>query len=117
MLLSTEDGGKSWTPIKTGTTVALWDIAMQGWEGWMVGDLGTILYTKDGGKTWSEYDSGVTQRLNSVTFPSASRGWAVGKGGLILQFGPESAPTPPARQAPAKTNDRAAALLPQKRSH
>lgn len=67
----------------------------------MVGDLGTILYTKDGGKSWAERDSGVTQRLNSIYFTSPARGWAVGKGGLILQYGGPEAP--PVQQVPSRT--------------
>ncbi|MDC4224518.1 MAG: YCF48-related protein [Candidatus Manganitrophus sp.] len=81
-----------------------------GQKGWMVGDLGTILYTKDGGKSWTEYDSGVTQRLNSIYFTSPVRGWAVGKGGLILQYGRRVR-----RPAAAATGARPSAL-PDERS-
>src|SRR5262249_57931859 len=45
---------------------------------------GTILKTTNGGGTWTPQPSGVGANLRDAHFVDASRGWAVGDGGLIL---------------------------------
>jgi photosystem II stability/assembly factor-like uncharacterized protein len=47
-------------------------------EGWIVGSAGTILHSGNGGLTWQKQASGTGANLLSVTFPSATAGWAVG---------------------------------------
>ena len=55
-------------------------------EGWIVGDLGTILHTQDSGKTWSTQVSNSTAyTLNAVSFISPSIGVIVGSAGRILR--------------------------------
>ena len=55
-------------------------------EGWIVGDLGTILHTIDAGKTWALQASISTgYRLNGVAFVSPKIGVAVGSAGRILR--------------------------------
>jgi photosystem II stability/assembly factor-like uncharacterized protein len=55
-------------------------------EGWIVGDLGTILHTANSGKTWSAQMSGSTgYTLNAVWFISPAIGLAVGSAGRVLR--------------------------------
>jgi photosystem II stability/assembly factor-like uncharacterized protein len=49
-----------------------------------VGDSGTILRTIDGGTDWTSISSGTIKDLNSVTFSSSGKGFAVGDGGIVL---------------------------------
>ncbi len=43
-----------------------------------------ILATTSGGSTWTAQTSGTSSELTDVAFADASRGWAVGAGGVIL---------------------------------
>jgi len=55
-------------------------------EGWIVGDLGTILHTLDAGKTWATQASNSTgYALNAVAFISPGTGVVVGSSGRILR--------------------------------
>jgi photosystem II stability/assembly factor-like uncharacterized protein len=83
-IVTTEDGGKTWTAHKTGTKENLSDLQMIGDEGWAVGYDGVILHTADGGRTWSAQNSTVTQSLEAVHFLDAKNGWAVGWSGTVL---------------------------------
>jgi photosystem II stability/assembly factor-like uncharacterized protein len=48
------DGGKYWTPQRTGQTVPIHALRFVNRRvGWAVGALGTLLYTGDGGTTWT----------------------------------------------------------------
>ncbi|MFM9115891.1 MAG: YCF48-related protein, partial [Planctomycetota bacterium] len=52
-ILSTTDGGKTWSLSPTGQTAPLRALLFVDEErGWAVGSLGTILSTTDGGRTW-----------------------------------------------------------------
>jgi CSLREA domain-containing protein len=53
-------------------------------QGWIVGDTGSIWSTRNGGYHWLSQDSGVTVNLRDVYFLDASTGWAVGDSGTIL---------------------------------
>lgn len=50
------------------------------WQGWVVGDLGTILATADGGTTWSLQASETGKDLFSVVFLDEQTGYVVGGG-------------------------------------
>ncbi len=55
-------------------------------EGWIVGDLGTILHTANAGKNWTAQVSNATgSALNAVGFISPTIGVAVGSGGRVLR--------------------------------
>ena len=55
-------------------------------EGWIVGDLGTILHTTDAGKSWKAQVSNSTgYRLNAVAFTSPTNGIIVGSAGRVLR--------------------------------
>ena len=83
-IIATEDGAKTWTARKTGTTENLTDMQMMGDQGWAVGYDGVILHTADGGSTWTSQKSGVTQSLETVHFRDEKNGWAAGWSGTVL---------------------------------
>ena len=49
-----------------------------------VGQRGHIVYSDDGGVTWRQASVPVSTDLVAVSFPSATHGWAVGHGGVVL---------------------------------
>lgn len=53
-------------------------------QGWIAGQLGTILHTSDGGNTWVKQNSGTDKHLFNVSFVDGRNGWAVGDGNTIL---------------------------------
>lgn len=86
-----------WPPRRVGQSLYGSAMLPDGRRGWAVGVGGTILRTENGGASWQAQTSGVTQRTGNSSFflvgdairsiwisPDASRGWAVGDGGLIL---------------------------------
>ncbi len=54
-------------------------------NGYVVGDIGTILHTTDGGTVWNSENSGVFSQLNSVVFLNESLGFVAGNNGVILK--------------------------------
>ena len=79
-IFATTDGGVTWTPQDSGSSVHLSGVAFaDATHGWAVGNDGTILVTKNGGALWSTQRSGPnTDYVNSVAFSDATHGWAVG---------------------------------------
>lgn len=56
------------------------------YNGWAVGDFGTILYTSNQGQTWARQRSGTEVELYDLFFYGADDGWAVGEQGTILHW-------------------------------
>lgn len=84
-VLTTVDGGSSWTTRTVGTKEWLTDVMfVDSSHGWVVGQSGTILATVDGGVTWVPQVSTTTQNLWSVSFVDSLYGWVVGDAGTIL---------------------------------
>ena len=86
-ILTTADGGSTWTAQTSGTNRDLSAIQFlsDGARGWVVGARGTILTTADGGGTWTAQTSGIKKDLAALQFLSDGlRGWAVGAGSRIL---------------------------------
>lgn len=54
-------------------------------NGWVVGDNGTIVRTSDGGFNWFPQESGIEDTLLDVYFTDSLRGWAVGKNGTVVR--------------------------------
>jgi photosystem II stability/assembly factor-like uncharacterized protein len=54
------------------------------YQGWIVGDNGTILSTVDGGNTWNQRNGTTTEDLKAVHFITEDIGWAVG--GNVMQY-------------------------------
>ena len=71
-----------WTSQKSGTDNLLWDVYfVDGNNGWVVGNSGTLLTTSDGGATWvSQLPRWAPIGLNSIYFVDKNNGWAVGWG-------------------------------------
>ena len=91
-LLSTEDGGKTWQRLQSGTTQRIIDVYFASLEpkwGWVMLRDGTLLYTQDGSQWTTQNRQKQATRedafaINDVTFGNFSEGWAVGEGGDII---------------------------------
>ena len=82
IILHTGDGGLTWQTQLTASDYPLTDVEFaDSLSGWAVGT-GSILHTVDGGATWSQQYSGFAAR--SLSFVSASVGWAAGERGGLL---------------------------------
>ena len=53
-------------------------------NGWIVGNMGTIIHTDDGGKNWESQDSGTDVNLNKVQYTDEKNVWVVGDKGILL---------------------------------
>jgi photosystem II stability/assembly factor-like uncharacterized protein len=85
-ILTTSDGGRSWTNSESNTDNAIYKVAMvDESNGWAVGQGGTVLKTTDGGKTWTGVDAGTQAYLFSVFAVSPQHLVAVGDRATILQ--------------------------------
>ena len=70
-------------PLPQGNT--LWNAAFaDAYNGFAVGDDGTILATKDGGETWMLQYEGVTDNLRDIAVLDPQTAWIVGDNGMIL---------------------------------
>jgi photosystem II stability/assembly factor-like uncharacterized protein len=92
VLLSPDNAGGSWgyapnlnLPLATRSSWDFHAIHCTGTDAWVVGRPGSvILHSHDLGDTWEVQHTGQPLPLNGVFFLSASRGWAVGELGEIL---------------------------------
>ncbi len=82
-IFKTTNAGFSWFAQNSGTIESFTSVDfIDSLKGWAVGNVyGTIWATTNGGSSWARQDSGFT--LYSVSFPSATNGWAVGDNGVI----------------------------------
>jgi len=85
-ILRTEDGGQVWEAVKTNfpATFLRVDFA-DARNGWIVGYGGSILRSSDSGKSWIKQSSETKANLYGL-FTTKKIGWAVGAGGVILQY-------------------------------
>jgi uncharacterized repeat protein (TIGR01451 family) len=84
-ILHTSDGGGTWSPQTSGTSVLLFAVSfVDANDGWAVGSSGTILHTSNGGGTWSPQTSGTSESFHGVSFVDANNGWAMGSNGKIV---------------------------------
>jgi photosystem II stability/assembly factor-like uncharacterized protein len=88
---ATADGGMHWRVAYSAPTgVFLRDLASSGPRScWAVGyrdhpQSGFVVRTTDGGRHWRAQDGVSRQQLLGVSFPYASRGWAVGAAGTVM---------------------------------
>jgi hypothetical protein len=88
-IISTRDGGQTWTPKTSGFNEILEGVSfVDTRDGWAVGNNGTIISTNDGGQKWTRQTNGVpTVNLESVSFVNLRDGWAVGDNGTIISTG------------------------------
>ena len=67
--------------------IDLWSVDMMNDKGWIVGDLGTILFTVDSGQTWSPYNNPILfEDLHSVVFTDPCKGYFVGENGVVGRY-------------------------------
>jgi photosystem II stability/assembly factor-like uncharacterized protein len=106
-ILTTTDGGTTWTKRTSNTTQVLNDVRFTGAEGYAVGAGGTILTSTDSGATWTQMyacvatdpclensSDRVSQSINGLAVPAAKTGNAVGDGGTVLRLGATTNPSP-----------------------
>lgn len=85
-ILRTENGGTTWEKVNTPYRNNLMRVDFaDDKNGWIVGHGGTILRSGDRGKTWVRSESNTTKSLYGL-YIVKRYGWAVGKGGLILEY-------------------------------
>ncbi len=91
VLLSTSNGGQTWEPVRVpsreGFVLGLYDVAMQGKIGWVIGDSGMLLRTTDGGATWERADLPIKLAGNwfrGIALNQGTGGLIVGSDGMIL---------------------------------
>lgn len=85
-ILATENGGRSWEVIPSGTDRALYSVQFVDQDtGWISGQDGVLLHTVDGGKTWQRQFSGTAVYLFAISFINKQRGWAVGDRATMLE--------------------------------
>jgi len=78
-ILQTQDGGRTWELLNSGTRKALYSVHfVDDQQGWICGQDGIVLHTTDGGKTWNKQDSGSKWYLFALAFIDANDGWVVG---------------------------------------
>lgn len=84
-ILKTENSGRSWDLVPSGTDRALYNIQfVDGEHGWISGQDGLILHTADGGKTWQRQVTGTLVYLFGISFIDQQRGFAVGDRATML---------------------------------
>ena len=87
-ILTTNDGGASWSGQISGTYAPMHGIdSVSTSDAWAVGRGGLILHTIDGGSNWTTQtvENEASPDLNAVDFINASSGWACGAGGTIMK--------------------------------
>ena len=85
-ILSTSDGGFTWTQTNAGLNRALYRVRfVDANNGWISGQEGLLLHTTDGGKTWERQKSGTDVYLFSLYFIDAQHGYAVGDKSILLE--------------------------------
>lgn len=85
-ILTTTDGGLSWTQRETNLVLILHDVAYRDYDSAVaVGNRGTILLTDDGGITWRLVALNFERGLRAVCFLNPSVGIAVGSLGTIFK--------------------------------
>lgn len=95
LLLTSEDGGKTWQRRRLNEgrpgnalhqDLDLYDIAFapDGKSGWIIGEEGLIMHTTDGGSTWQVQHSKATTRLLSLAVVNDHEVSAVGDHGTLL---------------------------------
>jgi photosystem II stability/assembly factor-like uncharacterized protein len=85
-VLKTTDGGFNWeTQLSSAGTTYRALSFIDEYNGWTVGESGTIMHTTNGGDIWLTQESGTNEILESVFFVDDIIGWAVGWNGTILK--------------------------------
>lgn len=84
VIYRTQDGGKTWEKLESGTEKSIYDISFADENnGWAVGRRGLILHTSDGGETWTRQKSPrfPVRHVFSVHAVSPEVAWTAGDWG------------------------------------
>ena len=87
-IISTNDGGRIWKNIDSGTDKDLYSIAFHkdGKQAWIVGREATILETINGGKSWNSLKTGYEEEFYAVDICDGNKAVCiVGSNGIILK--------------------------------
>ncbi|MBL4654207.1 MAG: T9SS type A sorting domain-containing protein [Bacteroidia bacterium] len=84
---SDDAGGWGWNEIETGDSLTSYNSVyfMDGSNGFIAGDKGTIIKTSDGGNNWTKLNTPTTQKLRKIYFKNNTLGFAIGDSGTILR--------------------------------
>ncbi|MCP4716523.1 MAG: hypothetical protein GY868_15490 [Deltaproteobacteria bacterium] len=87
VIISTADGGRTWTRLVSGTDKPLYCIVVRGANGWAVGNKGVYLSSLDGGRTWSVKAGALKTKfwLREVAFADSRNGLIVGARGTLAK--------------------------------
>src|SRR5262249_28974223 len=89
VILRTENGGATWTPVPPPIQGrSLFDVFVRGQQGWIVGDQGTVLRTAAAGASWRGEPLPLQLAANwirSVWLAPGGHGIAVGSEGLVVR--------------------------------
>jgi hypothetical protein len=86
MILSTTNGGTTWSSQSSGTINVLWNVThIDANNVTASGSDGTIIKTTDSGTTWTQQSSGTSNYLQGISFTDINNGVAVGVQGTILR--------------------------------
>ena len=87
VIFATENGGKSWDDLDSGTKEHLSDVLfLSKDEGWAIGHHGTILHTINGGRSWERQDTGTSVYLNKIIYTGRDYLLVVGEWNTILKY-------------------------------
>jgi photosystem II stability/assembly factor-like uncharacterized protein len=81
-VIQTKDGGQHWSPVALETKRDLYDIALEGERGVIVGD-GVVLVSRDGGASWQAGGGATEERWLGGVALKSSEAIAVGAAGTI----------------------------------
>ena len=86
-ILTTADGGRTWTAQSSGTTNELRHVLAVGQDYWVAGANGTLLWSSNGGSSWCAQPTGTVERLNGLALNpmNANELYAVGDAGVIIR--------------------------------
>ena len=91
-ILTTSDGGVTWTPQVSQSSATFFDVAFADEaNGWAVGNAGALFQTTDGGTHWIDRTLPCGRTCNKLTdlirvrFTDAQQGWIVGEHGQIFR--------------------------------
>lgn len=88
----TDDGGKTWKPIKVKGSYFNDVYWVNENAAWAVGDKGKAMQTQNGGQRWDDLKVDVAEpelaNITKVKFIDDKNGWAYGNNGLLLHFEP-----------------------------
>jgi len=87
VIITTVDGGTTWTKVNSGTDMPLYSIVVRGGKGWAVGNKGTYLMSEDAGDTWIKKTDALKTKfwLREVSLMDERHGLIVGARGTIAR--------------------------------